>query len=70
MYARVHSFQLFRTVTIDAFYKGFSTLDESYDIICKFDADVILPTNYLERLSELFSDNNSAYLVARFESNN
>ncbi|SHH25725.1 glycosyltransferase [Winogradskyella jejuensis] len=44
---------------INAFYKGFNTLDEDYDIICKFDADIILPTNYLERLSELFSDNNT-----------
>ena len=44
---------------INAFYKGFETLDSDFDIICKFDADIILPENYLERLSELFSKNKS-----------
>lgn len=39
---------------INAFYKGFETLDESYDIICKFDADLIFPINYLETLSNHF----------------
>ncbi|WP_313791486.1 hypothetical protein [Lacinutrix neustonica] len=28
---------------INAFYKGVITLDDHYDIICKFDADIILP---------------------------
>ncbi|MBT8244044.1 MAG: glycosyltransferase family 2 protein [Winogradskyella sp.] len=42
---------------INAFYKGFETLDDTYDIICKFDADIILPTNYLKRLTEIFSKN-------------
>lgn len=40
---------------INAFYKGFETLDEDYDIICKFDADIILPENYLESLVALFN---------------
>jgi len=39
---------------INAFYKGFETLDEQYDIICKFDADIILPNNYLEKIAALF----------------
>ncbi len=44
---------------INAFYKGFETLDEDYDIICKFDADISLPNNYLESLVNLFkSDEN------------
>lgn len=42
---------------INAFYKGFETLDYDFDVICKFDADIILPENYLEKLSELFSKN-------------
>ncbi|RZN82622.1 MAG: glycosyltransferase family 2 protein [Winogradskyella sp.] len=42
---------------INAFYKGFETLDYNYDIICKFDADIILPSNYLETLAKLFSEN-------------
>ena len=40
---------------INAFYKGFETLDDDYDIICKFDADIILPNNYLENIVNLFS---------------
>ena len=39
---------------IQAFYKGLETLDEDYDIICKFDADIILPNNYLETLISIF----------------
>jgi glycosyltransferase involved in cell wall biosynthesis len=39
---------------INAFYKGYETLDDNYDIICKFDADLIFPVNYLEELSKHF----------------
>lgn len=40
---------------INAFYKGFDTLDNDYDIICKFDADLIFPENYLETISKCFT---------------
>jgi len=40
---------------VNAFYKGLKTLDDNYDIICKFDADIILPNNYLERIVKLFT---------------
>jgi len=36
---------------INAFYKGFETLDDNYDVICKYDADLIFPENYLETLA-------------------
>ncbi|MDN3724781.1 glycosyltransferase family 2 protein [Aequorivita sp. SDUM287046] len=39
---------------INAFYKGFETLDNDFDIICKFDADLIFPKNYLEKIAEIF----------------
>lgn len=39
---------------INAFYKGFQTLDNNFDIICKFDADLIFPANYLEKITEIF----------------
>nr|WP_321236355.1 glycosyltransferase family 2 protein [uncultured Psychroserpens sp.] len=39
---------------VNAFYKGLEVLDDNYDIICKFDADIILPKNYLERIQFLF----------------
>lgn len=42
---------------INAFYKGLETLDENYDILCKFDADLIFPKNYLERIANLFKSN-------------
>jgi glycosyltransferase involved in cell wall biosynthesis len=39
---------------VNAFYKGFENLDDHYDIICKFDADILLPNDYLERIKLLF----------------
>lgn len=39
---------------IRTFYEGFKTLDEDYDIICKFDADLVFPENYLESIINLF----------------
>lgn len=39
---------------IQAFHKGFETLDNEYDIIVKLDADLILPDNYFERISSIF----------------
>ncbi|MCF4102232.1 glycosyltransferase family 2 protein [Gillisia sp. M10.2A] len=41
---------------INAFYKGYEQLDEHYDIICKFDADLIFPENYLETLVSHFKN--------------
>lgn len=43
------------TKIINAFYKGFETLDDSYDVICKYDADLIFPNNYLESIVFLFN---------------
>ncbi|MGB1313938.1 MAG: glycosyltransferase [Bizionia paragorgiae] len=43
------------TKVINAFYKGLETLDDDYDVICKFDADIILPKNYLESLVTIFN---------------
>lgn len=39
---------------IQAFHKGFETLDNNYDIIVKLDADLILPNNYFERIATIF----------------
>lgn len=39
---------------IKAFNSGLETLDDRYDIICKFDADIFLPDNYLEKIINLF----------------
>lgn len=42
---------------VKAFYKGLETLDSNYDFIGKFDADIILPPNYFEKILQLFSSN-------------
>ncbi len=42
---------------ISAFYKGYELLDEDYDIICKFDADLIFEPNYIESISLHFKSN-------------
>jgi len=39
---------------IQAFHKGFDTLDNEYDIIVKLDADLILPNNYFETIINHF----------------
>lgn len=40
---------------VKAFNKGMEHLDDNYDIICKFDADLIFPQHYLETISHHFS---------------
>jgi len=39
---------------IQAFHKGYETLDKEYDVIVKLDADLILPNNYFETISTIF----------------
>ena len=51
---------------INAFYKGYETLDEDYDVICKFDADLIFPENYLETLSMHYNSNSKLGMVSGF----
>ncbi len=51
---------------INAFYKGFETLDADYDIICKFDADLILPNDYLEKISATFKSDSLIGMAGGF----
>jgi len=51
---------------IQAFQKGLETLDDHYDIICKFDADLIFPPNYLETIISHFKQNPKAGMVGGF----
>lgn len=51
---------------IKAFYKGFETLDDNYDVICKFDADLIFPKDYLEQLAFHFNNDNKLGMVSGF----
>ncbi|HLW62472.1 MAG TPA: glycosyltransferase family A protein [Flavobacterium sp.] len=51
---------------IRAFQKGFETLDNSYDLIVKLDADLILPKNYFERIVEVFQSDEKIGMVGGF----
>ncbi len=39
---------------IQAFHKGFETIDDQYDIIVKLDGDLIIPANYFETILTIF----------------
>ncbi|GAA4238593.1 glycosyltransferase family A protein [Postechiella marina] len=51
---------------INAFYKGYNILDDNYDVICKFDADLIFPDNYLETISNHFKADKNLGMAAGF----
>lgn len=51
---------------IQAFQKGFETLDENYDIIVKLDADLILPPNYFETVVKHFQSDKKVGMVGGF----
>lgn len=42
---------------IDAFYVGFDFIKVSFDIVCKFDGDIILPPNYIQSVVDHFKSN-------------
>lgn len=51
---------------IQAFHKGFETLDANYDIIVKLDADLILPINYFETIITHFKKDQKVGMVGGF----
>ena len=51
---------------IQAFHKGFETLDENYDVIVKLDADLILPSNYFETIINTFESDPKIGMVGGF----
>ena len=51
---------------INAFYKGYETIDGSYDIICKLDADLVFPTNYFETIVRIFENNPACGMAGGF----
>ena len=43
---------------VKTFYQGLESVDwEDFDIICKFDADIVFPKNYLEKINQKFETN-------------
>lgn len=51
---------------VNAFKKGLKITEDQYDVICKFDADLIFPKNYLETLSNIFSKNKNCGMAGGF----
>lgn len=51
---------------VHTFQHGLNTLDDNYDVICKFDADLIFPENYLETIVETFTSNPKFGIVGGF----
>ena len=51
---------------IQAFQKGFETLDENYDLIVKIDADLIFPPNYFETIINHFQSDSRIGMVGGF----
>lgn len=51
---------------INAFNLGLQVLDDSYDIICKFDADLIFPKDYLEKIVDHFQQDQKTGMVGGF----
>lgn len=51
---------------VNAFHKGFAAMDDNYDIICKFDADLIFPKDYLESIISVFKTNPKCGMAGGF----
>lgn len=50
---------------VRTFNKGLETADLSrFDIICKFDADIIFPENYLKKVNAIYEENPKAGMVS------
>ena len=51
---------------VEAFNYGFDLLNPNYDILCKFDADLIFPNNYLEEIAKIFKNDNQVGMAGGF----
>ena len=50
---------------VRTFDKGLETENlENFDVVCKFDADIIFPENYLEKINEAYEKNPKAGMVS------
>lgn len=51
---------------INAFYKGYYRLDDDFDVICKFDADLVFPPYYLEKIAQHFESDKQIGMAGGF----
>jgi len=50
---------------VRTFNKGLETENlENFDVVCKFDADIIFPADYLEKVNEVYKKNPKAGMVS------
>lgn len=50
---------------VRTFNKGLETENlEEFEVVCKFDADIIFPANYLEKVNEVYEKNPNAGMVS------
>ncbi len=50
---------------VQTFYKGLETSNlQNFDVICKFDADIIFPPNYLSELNKIYVNNPKSGMVS------
>ncbi|OPC44895.1 glycosyltransferase family 2 protein [Elizabethkingia anophelis] len=50
---------------VRTFNKGLEGISmENYGIVCKFDADIIFPENYLEKVNRVYEENSKAGMVS------
>ncbi|MEJ8597256.1 glycosyltransferase family 2 protein [Riemerella anatipestifer] len=50
---------------VQTFYRGLEEVSlADYDVICKFDADIIFPSQYLENINKVYTENSKAGMVS------
>ena len=50
---------------VRTFNKGLETENlDNFDVVCKFDADIVFPSNYLEKVNEVYEKNPNAGMVS------
>lgn len=50
---------------VRTFYKALELIDlKNFDIICKFDADIVFPSDYLERINKIYENHPKAGMVS------
>lgn len=50
---------------VRTFDKGLQAFDwKDFDVVCKYDADIVFPTNYLEKINQTFETNPKAGIVS------
>lgn len=50
---------------VRTFNKGLESVNwKDFDVICKYDADIVFPRNYLEKVNQVFEENPKAGLIS------